>query len=301
MPTLHYRMVDVFTDRPFAGNPLAVVLDADDLDTADLQKIARQFNLSETAFPMVPAHDERLAGADYRLRIFTPLTELPFAGHPSIGAAWVLASLGRIDPGTVRQACGAGLLPLQVSAAGGPVKLTGGLPTIGRELEPVPVLQAASLPPGARLDSPVARVAGAGIDFVYLQLADDRDVVRAGPDIGAVRQLAAAWGAVGLDLFSWDAEARTAHCRVLTVHAASGEDPATGSAALGLGAYLVANRLLPADGESGYTVRQGAEIGRPSRLECTVVASGGAAVECRVSGSVVAVATGEIRRPPVRR
>jgi trans-2,3-dihydro-3-hydroxyanthranilate isomerase len=130
MPTLLYRVVDVFTDRPFAGNPLAVVIDADDLDTADLQTIARQFNLSQTAFPMQPTESERLAGADYRLRIFTPLTELPFAGHPSIGAAWVLASLGRISPGTVRQACGAGVLPLQVAADRGSVELTGGTPTL---------------------------------------------------------------------------------------------------------------------------------------------------------------------------
>ncbi|MDX6204633.1 MAG: trans-2,3-dihydro-3-hydroxyanthranilate isomerase [Frankiales bacterium] len=301
MPTLHYRVVDVFTDRPFAGSSLAVVLDADDLDTGDLHKIARQFNLSGTAFPMLPTHDERMAGADYRLRSFTPVAELSFAGDPSIGAAWVLAALGRIDPGTVRQACGAGVLPLQVSGAGGPVELTGGRPTTGREVEPGPVLQAASLPPGAPLDAPAARVAGAGIDFVYLQLADDRDVVRAGPDDGAVRQLGSALAVDGLDLFSWDAESRTAHCRVLSAHPSSGEDPATGSAALGLGAYLVANRLLPADGEASYTVRQGAEIGRPSRLECAVVASGGTAVECRVSGAVVAVATGEIRRPPVRR
>src|SRR4051812_34577963 len=101
MPTLHYRVVDVFTDRPFAGNPLAVVLDADDLDTAELATIARQFNLSETAFPLLPTDDERAAGADYRLRVFTPVVELPFAGHPSIGAAWVLTQLGRIEPGEV--------------------------------------------------------------------------------------------------------------------------------------------------------------------------------------------------------
>jgi trans-2,3-dihydro-3-hydroxyanthranilate isomerase len=301
MPTLHYRVVDVFTDRPFAGNPLAVVLDADDLDQADLQKIARQFNLAETAFPMLPSQDDRSAGADYRLRVFSPVAELPFAGHASIGAAWVLGSLGRIQPGTVRQACGADVLPLLVSAAGGPVELTGGLPTIGREVEPVPVLQAASLPPGAPLSSRVARVAGSGVDFVYLQLAEDRDVVRAAPDTGALRQFGSKFGAKGLDLFFWDAESRTAHCRVLTADVHSGESPATGSAALGLGAYLVANGLLAADGESHYTVREGAEIGRPSRLECTVVARQGGAVECRVSGSVVAVATGEIRRPPVRR
>ena len=301
MPTLHYRVVDVFTDRPFAGNPLVVVLDADSLDTAELQTIARQFNLSETAFPMQPTESERLAGADYRLRIFTPVCELPFAGHPSIGAAWVLASFGRIEPGLVRQACGAGILPLQVGPGGGTVELTGGTPTIGAEVDATTALAAAFLPPGTALAGPAPRIAGTGSDFVFLALADDRDVVRAAPDLLAVRSLESSTGTGGLDVFAWDAGSRTAHCRVFTAHVSSTEDPATGSAALALGAYLVSCGLLPADGESTFTVRQGAEVSRPSRLECTVIAAGGVAVECRVSGAVASVAIGEIRRPPVRR
>ena len=103
MPTLPYHVVDVFTDRPYAGNPLAVVLGADDLSTESLQAIAREFNLSETAFPMDSDRE-----ADYRVRIFTAATELPFAGHPSIGTAWLLARLGRIPAGAVRQDCAAG-------------------------------------------------------------------------------------------------------------------------------------------------------------------------------------------------
>jgi trans-2,3-dihydro-3-hydroxyanthranilate isomerase len=144
-------------------------------------------------------------------------------------------------------------------------------------------------------------VAGAGVDFVFLALADDRDVVRAGPDHAAVRDLESRTGTGGVEVFAWDPGSRTAHCRVFTSHVTSWEDPATSSAALGLGVYLVANGLLEGDGESHFTVRQGAEIGRPSRLECTVVAQGGTAVECRVAGAVAPVATGEIRRPPVRR
>jgi trans-2,3-dihydro-3-hydroxyanthranilate isomerase len=297
MPTLHYRVVDVFTDRPFAGSPLAVVLDADELDTGDLALLARQFNLAQTAFPMLATEADRLAGADYRLRVFGPAGELAFAGHESVGAAWVLARLGRIEPGTVRQSCDAVILPLRVSADGGPVELTGDLPTLGSDLDVQAALAAALLPPGTQLAGPAPRTVGTGAGFGLLMLADDRDVVRAWPDLFAVRALPAA----GLDLFTWDEETRTAHVRVFTAETQGGEDPATGSAALALGAYLVAGRLLPGDGESRYTVRQGAEIGRPSRLECTVVAAGGAAVECRVSGAVAAVASGEIRRPTVRR
>src|SRR5512133_457124 len=112
MPPLAYHVVDVFSERPFEGNPLAVVLDADELSTDALQTVALEFHLSETAFPM---HSEV---ADYRLRIFTPVMELPFAGHPSVGTAWLLARLGRIRHGAVRQECGAGVLPVDVTAEG---------------------------------------------------------------------------------------------------------------------------------------------------------------------------------------
>jgi trans-2,3-dihydro-3-hydroxyanthranilate isomerase len=301
MPTLHFRMVDVFTDRPFAGNPLVVVLDADDLDTGDLAVIAREFNHAVTAFPMQPTVSDRAGGADYRLRVFTPAAELLFAGHASIGTAWVLATLGRITSGTVRQSCGAGILPLRVPAEGGPVELTGGLPVVGAALEVGQLLEAASLPSGTAIAGATPRVAGAGSDYAFLMLADDRDVERAAPDIAAVHSLESSFGGSGLDVFAWDADSGTAHCRVLTAFVGSGEDPATGSAALALGAYLVAIGKLSGDGESRYTVRQGAEVGRPSRLECTVVAAGGVAVECRVSGATAAVASGEVRRPPVRR
>ncbi|MDP9418511.1 MAG: PhzF family phenazine biosynthesis isomerase, partial [Actinomycetota bacterium] len=112
---LRYEIVDVFTERAFAGNPLAVVLDGESLTAEQMQALAREFNLSETAFPLA-SHD-----VDYALRIFTPQVELPFAGHPSVGAAWVLASSGRIGTGEVVQRCGAGDLPLSVEPGPGRV------------------------------------------------------------------------------------------------------------------------------------------------------------------------------------
>src|SRR2546426_6011226 len=127
MPTLAYHVVDVSTDGPFAGNPLAVVLDADALPAAAMQAIAREFHLSETAFPL------RSAVADYRLRIFTSAEELPFAGHPSVGSGWLLATLRRIPFGSVTQECGAGVLPLAVTPAG--ATLTGGTPSYGDPLD----------------------------------------------------------------------------------------------------------------------------------------------------------------------
>jgi len=283
---LRYEIVDVFTDVPFTGNPLAVVLDAEELSTDQLQALAREFNLSETAFPLPSTV------ADYRLRIFTPGAELPFAGHPSVGAAHTLARLGRIEPGSVVQECGAGLLPLHVAADA--VRLTGGTPAYGEALNPAALLHAVGLE-DVDFGGSAPRQAGCGLQFGYLPVASDA-VVRAAPD---PRELAAACPELGgLSVFAWDADARVAHARVFAPGVGVTEDPATGSAALGLGVWLVASGMLPGDGESSYTVRQGAELSRPSVLRCTVAARGGAVVAATVSGNVVPVAAGTIRQPP---
>ena len=279
---LEYDVVDVFTDRAFAGNPLAVVLGADELETAALQAIANEFHLSETAFPMAASD-----GADYRLRIFTPEVELPFAGHPSIGAAWVLAQRGHVTPGPVVQSCGAGRLALEVAPAGGPVTLTGGSPTLGPPRDAGPLLKAVGLS-SRDLIGVEPRVCGTGLDWSYL-LVRAGAVASCAPDVAAMEHVPGA----GVSVFAWDGE--TASARVFAGGVGVAEDPATGSAALGLGVYLVATGLLPDGGP--YTVRQGVEMGRPSTLECAVTASGGAAVSVQVSGGVVPVATGRIRRP----
>ena len=163
---LDYHVVDVFTDRPYAGNPLAVVLGADGLSTAQLQSIAREFNLSETAFPMASTAAE----ATYRLRIFTPGAELPFAGHPSVGAAWVMRATGRVQPGRVVQECGAGLLPLEVTDDA--VTLSGGAATVGEPLDAAPFLAAVGLVAADLAGSPV-RWAGTGLEFAFLHVRDD--------------------------------------------------------------------------------------------------------------------------------
>src|SRR5215813_8294132 len=111
MLSLRYEVVDVFTDRPFTGNPLAVVFGADGLATEQLQALALEFNLSETIFILPPTTAE----ATYRVRIFTPVEELPFAGHPSVGSAVTQLRRGLIQAGTVVQECGAGLLPIVVA------------------------------------------------------------------------------------------------------------------------------------------------------------------------------------------
>lgn len=286
MTSLAYEVVDVFTDRPFAGNPLAVVFGADNLATQQLQAIAREFNLSETVF-VLPTTE---SGATYRARIFTPSAELPFAGHPSVGAAVTLVRRGLAEPGRVVQECGAGLLPIEV--ADGAATLTGGAPTIGPELDPAPLLAAV----GLTLDDfvgPAPRMAGCGLEFPYLSVRSDA-VARAVCDPAA----AARAEITDVSVFYWDAGERVAHTRVFVPGLGVPEDPATGSAALGLGVWLVANGLLPGTGLSRYVVRQGSEIDRPSALACTVTAADGVAVGATVTGNVVPIARGEIAVPP---
>jgi trans-2,3-dihydro-3-hydroxyanthranilate isomerase len=277
---LQYEVVDVFTDTAFAGNPLAVVLDAEHLTTEQMQAIAREFNLSETTFPTSPPE-----GATYGLRIFTPATELPFAGHPSVGSASVLHRLGRIEAGDNVQACGAGLLPVHV---GEQVTLTGGTPTVGDAVAASPFLAALGLT-GADLAGPSTRWAGVGIEFAYVLVRPEAlEAVKV--DLGAV----AALGGTGISLVSWDGS--LARTRVFPAGAGIVEDPATGSAAHGFGVFLAASGLV-GDGVHDYVVSQGVEMGRPSTLTCRVHVEGGAAVKTTVSGTAVPVARGEIRVP----
>jgi trans-2,3-dihydro-3-hydroxyanthranilate isomerase len=284
VPTLAYHVVDVFTDRAYAGNPLAVVLDGDDLGTEQLQAVAREFNLSETAFPLPPTD---AGAADYRVRIFTPAQELPFAGHPSVGTAWLLARLGRIRTGAVRQECGAGILPVEVTADG--ATLTGGAPTAGAELDPEPLLAAVGLE-GADGTGIPPRTCGTGLEWTYLPVVADA-VARAVPDWVALPRVV---HSMGLAVLAWDAEGRAVHLRALTDE--GWEDPATGSATLGLGVYLATAGLVP-DGTTDYRVSQGAEIGRPSTLDGSVTVAGGRAERVTVRGGVAPVAVGEITRP----
>jgi trans-2,3-dihydro-3-hydroxyanthranilate isomerase len=280
MSTLDYQIVDVFTDRAFAGNPLAVVFGANDLGSEQLQAIAREFNLSETVFILPPTDP---AVATYRARIFTPAVELPFAGHPSVGAAVIQAG----GPGRVVQECGAGLLPITVTADGR-ATLTGGTPTLGPEQDPAPLLALAGLTADDLAD-PAPRTAGCGLEFPYLSVRADA-VARAEPDFAA----AARYGVGTVTIVAWNAAERVAHVRMFGPGVGVVEDPATGSAALGLGVWLVASGLLPGEGESAYTVRQGAEMGRPSTLDCTVTAAAGSAVRATVTGQVVPVAQGTL-------
>jgi trans-2,3-dihydro-3-hydroxyanthranilate isomerase len=286
MSTVAYEIVDVFTDRPFAGNPLAVVFGAESLAGDQMQTLAREFNLSETVFVLPSAQ------ATYRARIFTPEAELPFAGHPSVGAAVTSVRRGLAAPGALVQECGAGLLPIEVSESGA-ATLTGGTPTVGAPLDPAPLLDLLGLAADDLTPSSGPRLAGCGLEFTFLPVRRSA-LARAWADPSTADKL----GVPQISVFAWDESTRSAYARVFCPGVSVPEDPATGSAALGLGVWLVASGWLPADGVTSYTVHQGIEMHRPSLLECTVTAAGGAATVATVSGHVVPVARGEIAVPP---
>src|SRR3954452_5440241 len=285
-PELQYEVVDVFAPRAYAGNPLAVGFDADELSTQQCQALAFEFHLSETPFLCAPTED----GADYKVRIFTPYAELPFAGHPSVGAAHTLVRSGRLPAGTVHQECGAGVLPLEVTEDG--ATLTGGRPTLEDGPDPAVLAEAMGLSAADAVGLP-AHVAGCGLPWTFLAVRPEV-VDEARPDPAALAGLGVG---EGVSVLSWDAGSSTAYARVFANDLEWGEDPATGSAALGTGVRLVANGLVAPDGPSSYTIRQGEWMGRPSVLSCTVTARGGRAEATTVQGAVVPVAAGRIRVP----
>jgi trans-2,3-dihydro-3-hydroxyanthranilate isomerase len=286
MSTVAYEIVDVFTDRPFAGNPLAVVYGAAALAGDQMQTMAREFNLSETVF-VLPSEV-----ATYRARIFTPVAELPFAGHPSIGAAVTSVRRGGAAVGPLVQECAAGLLPIEVTAHG-TATLTGGAPTLGAPLDPEPLLGLVGLDPDDLAPGGIPRSAGCGLEFVFLPVRRSA-LARAWADPAIADKL----GVPQISVFAWDEAGRSGQARVFCPGLSVPEDPATGSAALGLGVWLVASGLLPEDGTWPYTIHQGIEMHRPSLLECAVTATAGVAKSATVTGHVVPIARGEIAIPP---
>jgi trans-2,3-dihydro-3-hydroxyanthranilate isomerase len=290
---LAYHVVDVFTHQPYAGNPLAVVLDADDLTGEQMQTLAAEFHLSETAFPLAPDAGERAAGADYRLRIFTPDLEIPFAGHPSIGTAWLLRRLGRVSGGTVRQQCGAGLLPLTMTDGG--VTLTGGEPVLTEAIDPTPALAAVGLTAGD-LAGPPPRNASTGLGYTVLPVKPDA-LPRCAPNLDLLRRdFSHPNFATGVYVVAWEGEPRQVAARMFAGDIGSVEDAATGSAALALGVYLGGIGLL-GGGTSTFDIAQGVAMGRPSRLRVTCEVLSGVVTAARVTGSVVHVAAGTVLVP----
>jgi trans-2,3-dihydro-3-hydroxyanthranilate isomerase len=294
-----YITVDVFTDRAFGGNPLAVVLDAGGLSTAQMQAIASEFNYSETTFvlpPRDPAHDARV-------RIFTVNNEIPFAGHPNVGTAFVLAVGLEKPPARLKFEEGAGLVPVEILNGQGSVvgaELTAPQPL--RRLAAFSAAQAAACVGLSAADIATDRhsphVVSVGLPFLVAELASREALRRARPDAAAFARTFPCEGSDAIYLYTRDvpaAEACDLQARMFHPGASGlSEDPATGSATVAAAALLAA-LASERDGEMKLRVGQGVDMGRPSLLLTRVRKENGAVVSAHVGGRCVQMMEGTFR------
>jgi PhzF family phenazine biosynthesis protein len=289
MTTFRYLQLDVFADRPGAGNPLGVVVEGERFDADRMQAFAAWTNLSETIFLLPPTRPE----ADYRVRIFTPRQELPFAGHPSVGAAWAVLESGLVatQKTDLVQECAAGLLPVRIEhqdeVRRPQVRAPRARRIGGRELAPELVDAAVSKMRTGVLEHALW---DNGPHWWLIELADAAAVRGLQPDLSAIATLTEATGAVGFTVHAPD-ERDGHHLAVRAFCPADNipEDPVTGSAQAALAARLAAAGLLP--GRDGHYVgSQGREMGRDGRVEVTVDTQG----EVWIGGTVQAVIRGDL-------
>lgn len=279
-----YKVVDVFTSQPLLGNPVAVVLDAEGLDTPDMQRIASWTNLSETTFLLPPT----LPGADYRLRIFTPRSELPFAGHPTLGSAHAALEAGRVQAreGRLVQECGVGRVELAVQGSGADRLLTFALPPA--RVTPLDPDDAAELE--AVLGQPIVRaiapaMVNVGPVWVVAQLPSVASLLSLKPDFARSAAFEKRLGATGLSVFAeYDGGSTAIEVRSFAPSAGVDEDPVCGS---GNGSVAVFRRERGLVARSGarYVAAQGRCLGRDGRIEVALDADGkvyvgGACVTC---------------------
>jgi trans-2,3-dihydro-3-hydroxyanthranilate isomerase len=293
MTTFKMYQVDVFTDRALAGNPLAVFPQADGLSDEQMQAIAKEMNLSETTFVTPPE-----AGGDARVRIFTPGTELPFAGHPSVGTACTLVRLGQV---AVQEPVTHVVLELGVGPTEVDVWVVGGVPT-GAAVHQGPPVFGAEIPRGEAAavlglqesdlhDRLAPRVVATGLAYAIIPLRDPRTLARAWFDLGLLPEFESRYAELYPCALTGEEEPY-AEARCFSPAAGIVEDPATGSAAGPLAAYLAREGLL-APGES-RVLAQGDYMGRPSRLHLSVSSAQGRLVDVVVGGGVVPVMEGEL-------
>ncbi len=282
-----FYYTDVFTDRTFGGNPLAVFPEGSGLDTAQMQSLAREIGFSETVFVLPAANRD----CQYRLRIFTPNTELPFAGHPTVGAAFVLKHRGMIPQNRVRFEEGVG--PIDVVAEGEAYTMRQPPPRPGPIWERTDLIARLLSLPEEDLDHRWdCQVWGSGLDFLYVTLASRRALSEAKIDTTVLREALAQVPLPPLYLIY--PEGGLVHARMFAPQLGVLEDPATGSAAGPLCAYLGASgqRDLDDTGWLRIVVRQGEDMGRPSTIEAAAPYEGHSWGRPEVGGQCSLVAHG---------
>jgi len=289
--------VDVFTDRPFGGNPLAVVLDAQGLSTSQMQAIATEFNYSETTFILPPAD----AANDAQVRIFTPTTELPFAGHPNVGTAFVMARRAEKLPARLRFEEIAGLVPVEILVKDG--RVAGAELTAPQRLSRMTEISAeqtaACLSLSAsdvRTDRHSPQIVSVGTAFLVAELHSREALRSARPDAAAFARTFPVDGAFAIYFYTRDVPASEQPTDIqarMFFPGASGliEDPATGSATVAAAA-LLADLDTRTEGELTLQVGQGLDMGRPSLLVTRVRKQGGKPVSAHVGGNCMAMMEG---------
>jgi trans-2,3-dihydro-3-hydroxyanthranilate isomerase len=295
---LHY---DVFTDRLFGGNQLAVFLDARGLPGKTMQSIANEMNFSETTFILPP--EQR--GTDFRLRIFTPGTELPMAGHPTIGTAFALARAGVLEPARKEFVFGLGIGPTSVSLTWDGCDLTFAWMTQHLPTFSDPIVNTAGA--AGALGLPQAAVAGAGLPvqvvscglpFLFVPLATRRAVDNAASNFEAIDTFfrAARVEASGVFLFSHErgGDKATVYSRMFAPEMGVAEDPATGSASGPLGCYLVRHKIVSPAKAGAILNLQGVKMGRPSHVHVSIGVEKGEITSVRVGGEAVLAGEGTL-------
>jgi trans-2,3-dihydro-3-hydroxyanthranilate isomerase len=299
--TLKYCTLDVFTDHRFGGNQLAVFTDVPELPTEFMQNIAREFNLSETVFITQPRDPK----ARRRLRIFTPGRELPFAGHPTIGAAYVLVEEGLAgvsgSSGSFVLEEEVGLVPIRVQRMENGawfVQLTTAvLPEEGAKAPPIPEVARLLGVAEAEIlqDADYPQFFSCGVPFLFVPLKDRTVLARVTVDLAAARRLQESAGVSQVFVFSYDPERDESdiRARMFAPHFGIAEDPATGSAAAAFAGYLVP-RSWHREGTLKWTIEQGFEMGRPSLIYLEADIAEGAATAVRVGGTAVRMSEGAL-------
>ena len=299
MPRWTFHQLDVFTTRPLAGNALAVFPDARGLDAGTMQGLAREMNLSETAFVFPSSRATR------HIRFFTPTSEVPLVGHPTVGTWWALADLGLLTDlppdgtTTITQETGRGVLPVDITMVGGRptrVVMTQTVPLFGDTVDRAALALAVG-GPDALTAHPLSQVVSTALPQVMAPVVT-RAALTGLPSGGTgagLAQLLRSHDSDCVMLFA-PPEGGTVFCRMFAPGFNIPEDAATGSAAGALGAYLVHHGVVqPVGGRAKLTLHQGAEIGRPSTLYVEVpVAADGTIGQVRVGGEAVRIITGEV-------
>lgn len=291
--THDYKVVDVFTGRPLAGNPVAVVFDADGLSTETMQAIANWTNLSETTFVLTPT----TPAADYRLRIFTPRSELPFAGHPTLGSAHAILEAGRATPredSRLVQQCNIGLVDVAIEERPDGRQLAFALPSA--HIQPLPAADAAELELvlGCRLGHEAApAIVNVGPIWVVVPLPDAAAVLDLQPDFARLAAFERRLGVTGVTLFGRCARAAVdevaMEVRSFAPSCGVEEDPVCGSGNASVAAYQWERGLLPVGG-AAYVAAQGRRVGRDGRVKVQVAADG----QVRVGGSCITCVDGRL-------